>query len=159
MIFVTIGTQAPFDRLIEAIDRLAPSLGELVVAQTLGGSYQPRNIDLVDFISPDRFSEYVNNASLIIAHAGMGTIISTIMAGKTLVVVPRKASLGEHRNEHQMATAKRLESMGYVNVAYETGELEDMLKRRETLKRPPVLGDKASDTLIASIAAFITQKK
>lgn len=159
MIFVTIGTQAPFDRLIETVDRLAPLLGEPVVAQTLKGTYEPKNIELVDFISPDRFSDYINRASLVIAHAGMGTVITAIMAGKTLVIVPRKASLGEHRNEHQLATAKQLKKMGYVNVAFEVDELENLLINREELIASPAINQMASQGLIDSLTSFILNKK
>ena len=33
MIFVTVGMQLPFDRLLQAVDEIAPRLGKRVVAQ------------------------------------------------------------------------------------------------------------------------------
>lgn len=167
MIFVTVGTQAPFDRLIEAVDKIAPSLGEPVVAQALNGQYRPTNIETVDFITPDRFADYFNNASLVVAHAGMGTIISALTAGKPLIVFPRLASLGEHRNEHQMATARRLATLGMVNVAFDTDTLASMIADRHNLDAPsangdtatrPVLGDTGARSLTDSITDFILKK-
>ena len=155
MIFVTIGTQAPFDRLIEAVDKIAPSVNEKIIAQALKGSYIPKNIEVIDFISPDKFSEYFNSASLVIAHAGMGTILSALTTQKPLIIFPRKASLGEHRNEHQLATAKRLEKLNLVNVAYDIKDIEPMLTNRENLIKPDKIGNMASPSLIASLTNFI----
>ena len=54
MIFVTIGTQIPFDRLIEILDRIAPELNEEIYAQALRGKYKPKHFKLIDFIDPTR---------------------------------------------------------------------------------------------------------
>lgn len=42
MIFVAVGTQLPFDRLIRTVDRWAQSSGEPGVAQIADGTYQPQ---------------------------------------------------------------------------------------------------------------------
>lgn len=49
MIFVTIGTQAPFDRFIKIIDEIAPSVNDEIVAQVYKCSFEPKNIKVVDF--------------------------------------------------------------------------------------------------------------
>ena len=46
-------------------------------------------------------------AAAIVAHAGMGTILTALETGKRLLVMPRRAALGEHRNDHQLATVSR----------------------------------------------------
>ncbi|MCH5245066.1 MAG: glycosyl transferase family 28 [Muribaculaceae bacterium] len=156
MIFVTVGTQAPFDRLIEAIDSIAPSINEKIIAQTLKGKYIPRHIEVVDFVSPDVFAEYFNNASVVVSHAGMGTIISALTSCKPLIIFPRKAALEEHRNEHQAATARRLGELQLVNVATDASSLAAFLHNRDRLIIPDRIGLQASPALIDSIAAFIT---
>ena len=107
MIFVTIGTQAPFDRFIRIIDELAPLLKEKIIAQNFKGEYQVKNITTIDFLPPNEFNKLLNEARLIISHAGMGSIISAMSLQKPIIIFPRKASLGEHRNDHQIATAKK----------------------------------------------------
>lgn len=154
MIFATIGTQAPFDRFIRIIDEIAPSLKEPIIAQTCKGEYKPKNIKTVDFLPPDEFNKLFNEARLIISHAGMGTIISAMNKQKPIIVFPRKASLGEHRNEHQMATAKKMEQLNYVYVAYNEEQLQTLIMTPD-LKPLHQLGDFASQQLIKSISEFI----
>lgn len=92
MIFATIGTQAPFDRFIKILDEIAPMSNELIIAQTYKGRYQPKNIKTIDFLAPDEFDKLCHDARLIVAHAGMGTIISAMTKGKPIIVFPRIAA-------------------------------------------------------------------
>lgn len=154
MIFVTIGTQLPFDRLIRIIDSLAPQLNEEIFAQVYKCGFTPKNIKTVDFIAPDEFNSLFDKARLIISHAGMGTILSALQKDKPIIVFPRIAAMGEHRNEHQMATARKFKELGIVNVAMNEEELTAMLLNGEqtTLQH---IGNSASPSLIRSIEEFI----
>lgn len=132
-----MGTQIPFDRFLRMMDEVAPLMnGEEIVAQIIADKYKPVNFKTVGFIAPDDFDDYVRRARLIVSHAGMGSIISALDAGKPIVVVPRIAKLGEHRNEHQLATADALEKLGYIHVARNTDELRTLLcnDKLETLR-------------------------
>lgn len=154
MIFATIGTQAPFDRFIKIIDEIAPELHEDVIVQNTSGSYIPKNISAIGFISPEKFDTYIEQARIVVAHAGMGSIISALSKGKNIIVFPRLASLGEHRNEHQTATAKRLQAMGHVYAAYSSEELRQLLLT-PTLPTLKPISDTPSQSLINSIIDFI----
>ncbi|KAA9340719.1 glycosyltransferase [Adhaeribacter soli] len=159
MIFVTIGTQEPFDRLIKTVDEFAPELnGMPIVAQVFNSTYKARNMKTFDFLTPKEFEDYFQQASLIISHAGMGTIISALTIAKPIVIVPRQVKYHEHRNDHQMATAKRFEALGYVNVVYEEQHLKakvlEMLQTNGQAKH--TIGNVASNNLIDSIRAFIS---
>ncbi len=132
MIFLTVGNwHSGFDRLIEAVDKLkeAGIISEPVIAQIGLGKYKPRNFYFVDFYSPQDFVTTVAKARLIISHAGIGTIAQAINQCKPVIVVPRKASLGEHVHDHQYTSAKQLERQGKVLVAYEIAELADKLRQ------------------------------
>lgn len=156
MIFVTIGTQLPFDRLIRIIDKLAPQLDEEIVAQVYKCGFSPQNIKTVDFLAPDEFNVLFDKARLIISHAGMGTILSALQKEKPIIVFPRIAALGEHRNEHQLATARKFKEMGTVNVAMNEEELTSMLlKGNQTTHQH--IGNSASPSLIQSIQKFIDE--
>ena len=109
MIFLTVGTQFPFDRLVKAVDDAAGkgAAGDEVFAQTGGGTYRPRNMKYVEKMERGEFAECVAKARAIIGHAGMGTILVAVEAGKPLLVMPRRAEFGEIVNDHQLATAAK----------------------------------------------------
>ena len=153
MIFVTIGTQIPFDRLIEILDRIAPELDEEIYAQVLRGKYKPKHIKLIDFIEPDEFDKVFDQARLIVAHAGMGTILSALRKSKPLIIFPRIAALGEHRNEHQTATARMMKEKNYAYVATSEEELRELLHK--DLQPQKTIGDFASESLVKSLQDFI----
>lgn len=155
MIFVTIGTQEPFDRLIEAMDQISLKFGLNIVAQVSTKSkLKINNMEIIDFISPTDFEKLFNEAELIVAHAGMGTIISALVNQKNLIVLAREKKMMEHRSDHQVATAKHLEQLGLLNVARNTEELEmkifDFINKKEKISKP-IIGIYASNSLINSI--------
>ena len=154
MIFATIGTQAPFERFVKMLDDLCKGLEEDVVVQTIKSEYVPQNVKCVDFLPPDVFAEYFNKARMVIAHAGMGTILSALKQDKPIIVVPRLASLKEHRNDHQMATAMRMDELGYVYVAYDKKQLKDLMMQKD-LKPLKHIGNQASESLVESLTEFI----
>lgn len=154
MIFVTIGTQAPFDRFIKVVDEVSPLLGEDIVAQVYRLGYKPKHIKTINLLAPDEFSELFSKARLIVSHAGMGTILSALRQHKPIIIFPRIAALGEHRNEHQLATARKFKELGSVYVAMNEVELKELLLRKD-LKPLADIGDYASPDLIHSIECFI----
>jgi UDP-N-acetylglucosamine transferase subunit ALG13 len=157
MIFVTIGSQEPFDRLISAVDNIAASLDVTIVAQTFRSEYHARHIKTLEFISPIEYNEYINKADIVIAHAGMGTILSVLQLDKPLIVMPRLAKYHETRNNHQVATAIEFEKLGYLSVAYDGCDLENKIrnildKNERTMHK---INGTASPLLISSIKSFI----
>lgn len=130
MILVSVGTQLPFDRLIRIIDEVAPTLDEPVFAQTGPGSYEPRNIEWQAMVDPSAFADLLKEASLIVAHAGVGSVLMARQYRKPIIVFPRHASLGEHRNEHQLATIVALENQSGIYVARTKEDLLNLLSSR-----------------------------
>ena len=154
MIFVTIGTQAPFDRFVKIIDEVAPQLGEEIVAQVYQLGFEPQHIKTINFLAPDEFNELFKKARLVVSHAGMGTILSALQQHKPIIIFPRIAALGEHRNEHQLATAEKFKELGSVYVAMNEEELKSLLLRND-LKPLAEIGEYADPSLIESIEEFI----
>jgi len=156
MIFVTVGTDLPFDRMMRVIDEWAgENQRHDVFAQIGEGGWEPKHVRFANFLSPPDFKEHFNRARVIVAHAGMGTILSALHYGKPILVMPKKASLGEQRNEHQLATARRMMSLGNITVAFDENELREKLDHLDTLipreKIPPV----ATGLLINGLRSFI----
>lgn len=156
MIFVTVGTQLPFDRLLRAVDAWAQRTGRGDVFAQIGPTeYEPTAIDWRRDLEPEEFTGRLREAELIIAHAGMGTIINALRAGTPLLVMPRRADLGEHRNDHQLATVRELGARGLVHVAADEHELDRMLEGVGDLAPLPGLPEFANQDLIDHVRAFV----
>lgn len=159
MIFATVGTQLPFDRMLSALDRWAGQAQGLPVrAQTGISGAGFRSLDCAPFMSPAAFRAAMEQARVIVAHAGMGTILTAAELGKPIVIMPRKAALGEHRNDHQSDTAARMAHLPNVTVA-ETGQelacaLDSLLKHSHGRSFAGIPAH-ASAQLISAVAGFI----
>lgn len=156
MIFVTVGTDLPFDRMMRVIDDWARESGRSDVFAQIGeGGWEPKHIRFVNFLQPPQFLERFQTASVIISHAGMGTILSALNHGKPILVMPKRASFGEHRNEHQLATARHMKEISGVNVAFDETELRCKLDHIEEMTCGKPIGCFASESLLAGIRRFI----
>lgn len=155
-IFVTVGTDQHFDRMVKIIDQWAANNPtQDIFAQIGDTNYQPPHIKHSKFLAPQEFVEQIKSASLIIGHAGMGTILTALKHQRPILVMPKLASLGEHRNEHQTATAKYLSAQGKVNVASDEHALVENLNNLKKLAATGRVGPYANTTLTEQLAAFI----
>ncbi len=160
MIFLTIGTQEPFDRLVKAVDEWAAAHAVPVFGQ-LGGlkpdSYRPRHFEWCEFIAADVYQQKLEACDLLVAHAGMGSIISALTWAKPLIIMPRSAALGEHRNEHQLATAQKFRDRPGVAVAWAPDEVGPLIDRLLAAGSDgaAALSPEASPALIETLRAFI----
>ena len=127
------------------------------IAQTANSEINFKNMTCFDYLEPDVFNEYFNNADVIIGHAGMGTIIKALENKKKLVVFPRLVKYNEHRNDHQLHTAKGFEKLGLINVAYTEKDLLDYLDNIQSIPKKEKIDDKAEQKLLLRISDFVTQ--
>lgn len=139
MIFITVGTQFGFDRLIEAIDKAVSSglIAEEIFAQIGLGDYKPKNFKYVDMLDKQQFEDKISQADAIISHAGVGSIITALEKSKPMLVMPRLKQYGELVNDHQSATARKFEELGHVLAAYDVGQLPEKIKQLKTFVPKP----------------------
>ncbi len=160
MIFVTVGTDLPFNRLVRVVDEWAGAHQRSDVFAQIGETdWRPAHIGWSKFIQPPEFTRRFSEADVVVAHAGMGTILSALQFEKPILVMPRRATLGEQRNEHQLATARRLSELGKVNVAMDETELRSMLDRLGDLRPREKIGAYASDSLVSALREFIARSR
>jgi len=147
----------PFDRLIRTVDDWAGRCQTpRIFAQIAGGEYVPNHMQWQRFLSPAEYRQRVFESKLIIAHAGMGTVITALEFGRPLVVMPRRGGLGETRNDHQVATATRLAESGCASVAMNEDELIRQLASLEKLTASGVVGSHASVELLSAVRDFLS---
>jgi UDP-N-acetylglucosamine transferase subunit ALG13 len=156
VILVSVGSQAPFDRLIRAVDAWATSRKRSdVFAQIAKGTYRPQYIKFTEFVDPSEFKQLVADAQVLVAHAGMGSILTAMELGKPVVVMPRRACFRETRNDHQVAAAKHFSELGRVIVADDEEVLPEKLDYALTTAETERISPVASPHLIATIKDFI----
>ena len=125
MIFVTIGTCEPFDRLLAAVEDL--SVDEELVAQTGRSTIRPANARCVPFLPYEALVELVASARVVVTHAGVGSILTALTLGKRPVVVPRLRRFGDAVDDHQLELAVRLSGLRLVTHVTDTAGLADAL--------------------------------
>jgi UDP-N-acetylglucosamine transferase subunit ALG13 len=128
--------------MIQAIDELALNelRGEEIFAQIGFCDYEPRNIEYAKVLDKQKYDDLFARSTVLVGHAGMGTITMALDHNKPLLVMPRLKMYGEHVNDHQLGTAKKFEELGHILVAYTKEELPEKLqmlkhfvpKKRET---------------------------
>ena len=124
LIFVTVGSLFAFDRLVRAADELAARRPDLeFFAQVGDGAYKPAHMNHARLLSRSEFKALTSRASLIVAHAGMGSIITAMELGVPIVIFPRRFDLGEHNTDHQAATARSLSDRTGLFVCEDEAEL------------------------------------
>lgn len=156
MIFVTVGAQMPFDRLVKAVEQWASARSRSDIFAQIGPTeYQPVGMQWTRFLDPAEFRCRVEAAKAIVAHAGTGSIITALQLGKPILVMPRRASFRETRNDHQVATAEKFRRFESVLVALDETELLARLDLVDGLTGRPAVGPSASGELIAAIRSFI----
>jgi beta-1,4-N-acetylglucosaminyltransferase len=96
VIFVTVGS-TKFIALVRKMDELAPSLGDEVVMQIGNGSYSPKNCRFFRYAAS--LEPYYDQADLIVAHGGLGTIVEVSERGKKLICVVNPTTMDLHQ-EH-----------------------------------------------------------
>ena len=127
MIFVTTGTNGtPFDRLLLALDALGSS--EPLIVQHGPSTIRPRSAECVDFVGFDRLAELVRSADRVVAHAGVGTVLVSLINGRKPFVVPRLARYGEAVDDHQLHFARRLDREGLVKLVEDPAGLSEALR-------------------------------
>ena len=127
MIFLTVGTQLAFPRLARAMNDYAAKHDEQVIAPVGGDDAELPKLDVRHMLPPDEFVDIFRRARVVVAHAGIGTILSARRYNRPLVIVPRRHALGEHRNDHQLATAQALVGLSGLHVAWEIEDLPKLL--------------------------------
>ena len=162
MIFLTIGTHEPFDRLVRAVDAwcAAAGTGPRIFGQITDpghGGHRPQHFEWVARLAPQDYDRRIAAAALIISHAGMGSILTALHHGKPIVVMPRRGHLRETRNDHQFTTVRMLRDRPGLYVADDETQLGHVLDLAlAELSQPTAIPALAADRFTDALHAFLT---
>lgn len=132
MIFVTVGSQKfQFNRLLKKIDELIENkvINEEIFAQIGVSDYKPQNYKYKEFVTQDEFNKYLDEARLIITHAGTGVIVNAIKKGKKVIGIPRLSKFGEHVDDHQIQLLNEFANMNLIETCIDEKELKEKIQQ------------------------------
>lgn len=129
----------PFDRLARAVDALQAEgvLGEDFFVQLGSCRYVPTHARTERFLSFDRVCAAIREASVVITHAGAGSTLVCLQQGKHPIIVPRRSSLGEHVDEHQVRFAEKLAASGLATAVDDLAGLPRAIAEVRGRAAPP----------------------
>ena len=129
--------------MLDAVDLLAGqglfANDKVLIQSGNNPDFQALHCQQQSFLSADQFVETIKDASIVISHAGAGTLIHSLRAGKTPVVIPRRKEYGEHVDNHQCELLEALVDEGRVVPAYDVQDLPAAIEqvRKRTTKPIP----------------------
>ena len=147
--FVTVGNATqPFSRLLAAVVAARDVLPQPVMVQYGHNVFNEGGFSAVDFLGMEAFQRQIEQADLVILHAGAGSIITTLKAGKVPVVMPRRADLGEHVDDHQRELVDQLEATGRIVIAQDAQSLKASIGKAMTIQSTQKAGKQNEPALI-----------
>lgn len=130
-VVVTVGTlDFSFQRLVDRLKAILPV--DVYVVLQIGvdsnAVHWPGAL-VCSSLPPDQLSEAMARADVVVAHAGIGSALTALEAGKVPVLVPRLKRFKEHVDDHQLELAHTLEGKGLAVAADATTISLDHLAR------------------------------
>lgn len=112
-VVVTLGTIGGFSfhRLLAKLIEIIPV--DVVVLWQVGSTEAAQYpIDAVVSMSSSALDEAMREADAVVAHAGIGSALAALEAGRCPILVPRAQAHDEHIDDHQAFIAKALDARG-----------------------------------------------
>lgn len=142
MIVFTLGTIIfPFDRSVDWLSLLLQQeiITEPVIFQhgaTEVARLEHPLLTSVPSFTKTEMQELVQQASLVVSHAGQGSTRMLAKMGASFVLLPRLKNYGEHVDDHQLLFAQAVEKLGIIYCT-EFSHLVNYIKRPP----PPFKGE------------------
>jgi len=126
-VVVTVGTtDHDFRRLIARLVEIIPP-GVEVLWQTGRSTVDDLPIDAKRMVPQSVLTKAIDEADVLVTHAGTGSLALALQAGKVPVFVPRRASFKEHLDDHQLELATWAHSVGLaIHVEADQIQLTDL---------------------------------
>jgi len=153
-VVVTLGTMRTYgfrravERLTEALaDVCAPDVD--ILWQVGATDVSGLGVEGHDLVPAHELSAAEAEADLVVAHAGIGSALCALDAGKAPVLLPRRSAYGEHVDDHQTLICADLDRRG-IAVGREVADLTavDLWEAAHRAVHP--IGDEASFSLSQS---------
>ena len=156
MILVILGTQdKPFTRLLQALDEQKKShlINDELIVQAGCTKLDTDSMKLFDLLPIDEFDRLINEADVVITHAGVGSILSALKKGKKVIACARLSKYGEHTNDHQLQIQEEFARQGYLISCNDFSKIHEILDKLDEFTPNPYIS--MTDNVVNAIRDFI----
>lgn len=160
MIFASVGSMLPFERLTQGVDEWAAAHPDVPVFLQIGeGEYEPRHCEWARIVPHSDYQKRLEGCTLFVAHVGMGSILQALEIGKQMLMLPRRAALKEHTTDHQLHTAARFRDTPGLKIVDDVAALQQEMGR---LVHAPMTGSDrianvAPEAFTSRLRAYLTE--
>ena len=156
MILVILGTQdKPFLRILEALEEQKEKgyIQDEIIVQAGTTHFDSKNMKMFDLIPIDEFDQLLNQADVIVTHAGVGSILGALKKKKRVIACARLAEYGEHVNDHQLEIQNEFARLGYLLPCNDFNKLHEMIANIQDFIPNPY--HSTTDKVVEMIKSFI----
>ncbi|MBU1182153.1 MAG: hypothetical protein KKF00_08350 [Proteobacteria bacterium] len=159
MVFVMLGTlNHPFNRFLNKIEELKNKniiKGDVFV-QAGETQFVSKNLKVVDYLTPEEFSNVIQDSELIITHGGLGSIIAGLKKNKKVIAVPRKAKFKEHVDDHQIEIVEYFTLQKHILMS-DVDDLEDVILKSDVFEPLPYRFNESLNEFMFNLEAEINK--
>ncbi len=140
MILLCVGTRAPFNRLVRAVDQWAwKNPASEIFAQIGNTTFIPRNMDYVrNFYSISRQNRKFDRASLLICDLSVELLLPASERALPVLALPRLPIFGEETGIDQITLARHLKSDDFITIAQDETHLQSLICTPDARKRQAI---------------------
>lgn len=158
MVLVLLGTQNnSFIRLLKGIEKNIQNktITEEVIVQSGYTKYKSEQMKIIDFISEKELQKLQDEATLIITHGGVGSIVSSLKKNKKVIAIARLKQYKEHVNNHQTEIVELFNSKGYLIGIKDVSQLQEAIIKSKIFQ--PNEFKTKTNNIISIIENYINQ--
>lgn len=158
MILVLLGTQNnSFHRLLEEIEKNIQNgnITDKVIVQAGFTKYESDKMEIFSMIPKEELDKLIDEASLVISHGGVGSMMSAIRKGKKVIAVPRQKKYGEHVNDHQIEIIETFKKQGIIIGINQVSQLSHALKEVQNINTKNTQAQTGTNKIVQIIDEFI----
>lgn len=128
MILVTLGTQKQqFTRLLDMIEN--SKIKDKIIVQAGYTKYKSKKMEIFDFIDYQQMNDLIENADIIITHAGTGSIVTPLKRNKKVIAMARLKKYKEHVDDHQEQIVNIFSEVGYIEKIDDSSNLDEVINK------------------------------
>lgn len=152
--FIALGNaHQPFTRLLQFIESHIELFPPPVIVQRGHTPWSSGRMCCVEFVGMEEFEQLIQAADVVIMQAGGGAVLQAVAAGKIPIVVPRRGSLGEHVDDHQVENGLALAASGRVVFAEHPDDIPAALQLVRS--KQAQVAEFAESPLVAEISRLL----